>query len=168
MPNEKGKSKETQLTGLSSCDMIRENPPYFESATMQPEGAPKFPNAAPTRILVTRNASAWQLTIACAPLEICLESVFIGSMLRCATGLRLPLAKTLWWRIVGEEFGKDWGPSREGAVDFGGSIGVGRLGRTLNRELIKDGVLEGAFSCRADPQFATKCRDSFLCIWLMY
>jgi hypothetical protein len=79
---------------------------------------PKVPNAAPTRILATRSATAWQLTIACAPLEICLESVFIGNVLRCATDLRLPLAKTMWWGINGEGFGKDWGPSREGAVDL--------------------------------------------------
>jgi hypothetical protein len=66
----------------------------------------------------SRNASAWHLTTASAPLEICLESVFIGSVLRCATDLRLALAKTLWWGIDGEGFGKDWGPSREGAVDW--------------------------------------------------
>ncbi len=87
---------------------------------MQGEGGRKSPNAAPSRILIrlTRNASAWQLTIACAPLEISLAIVFIGSVLRCATDLRLPLAKTLWWGIDRAGFGKNWGLSREGAVDL--------------------------------------------------
>jgi len=39
----------------------------------------------------SRNASAGHLTTTCAALEICLESVFIGSVLRCATDLSLPL-----------------------------------------------------------------------------
>jgi hypothetical protein len=66
----------------------------------------------------SRNVSVWHLTTACAALEICLESVFIGSVLRCATDLRLALAKALRWGIDGEGFGKDWGRSREGAVDL--------------------------------------------------
>ena len=39
----------------------------------------------------SRNASVGHLTTAGAALEICLESVFIGSVLRYATDLSLPL-----------------------------------------------------------------------------
>ena len=52
-----------------------------------------------------RSANPHSRNAACVPLEVCLESVIIGSVLRCATDKRLPLAKTLWWGINGEGFG---------------------------------------------------------------
>jgi hypothetical protein len=68
----------------------------------------------------SRHASGWHLTTACAALEICLESVFIGSVLRCATDLSLSLAKAFRWGIVAEGLGDGrWGPSRGRAVDLG-------------------------------------------------
>jgi hypothetical protein len=53
----------------------------------------------------SRNASTGHLTTACAALEICLESVFIGSVLRYATDLSLPLV-SLVAGIDGEGLGR--------------------------------------------------------------
>jgi hypothetical protein len=46
-----------------------------------------------------RSANPHARNAACAPLEVCLESVIIGNLLRYATDKRLPLAKTVWWGI---------------------------------------------------------------------
>jgi hypothetical protein len=53
----------------------------------------------------SRTASVGHLTTTCAALEICLESVFIGSVLRYATDLSLPLV-SLVARIDGEGLGR--------------------------------------------------------------